>query len=204
MTDGKPDQRLNFPSTERNRDPIRIVLEQFLPATGSILEIASGSGQHAAYFARYFPNLTWQPSDPEPNHLASIAAWAAHAGVSNLRPPLALDVGDRPWPVDPVDGVLAINLIHIAPWAVAEHLVAGAAETLAPAGLLYLYGPYRVGGADTAPSNAAFDADLRARDPSWGVRDLEAVAALAENSGLRLVEVVDMPANNKSVIFRRC
>jgi SAM-dependent methyltransferase len=174
-----------------------------LPVSGLVLEVASGSGEHAAYFAKELPLLTWQPSDPDPDALASIAAHGAAVQRSNLRPPLHLDVTAAAWPLERADAVLCCNMIHIAPWAACEGLIAGAARILAPGGVLYLYGPYKVGGRHTAPSNAAFDADLRTRNPQWGIRDLGAVTTLAENAGLALTETVAMPANNLSVVFRR-
>ena len=197
------DGRLSAPPAERNQGPILEVLRRVLPAKGLVLEIASGTGQHVAHFAAALPKLDWQPSDPDPELRASIAAWIAHAGLANLRPPLALDVGAPAWPLARAEAVLCINMIHIAPWAAAEALVAGAARLLGRGGVLYLYGPYRMGGRHTAESNAAFDADLRARNPEWGVRDLEAVAALAERSGFGAAETVAMPANNFSVVFRK-
>ncbi|PWC36973.1 SAM-dependent methyltransferase [Azospirillum sp. TSO22-1] len=191
--------RLDAPATGRNRDPILAVLRRVLPARGTVLEVAGGTGQHAAHFAEALPDLVWQPTDPDPAHRASIAAWTE--GLPNVRPPLALDATRRPWPVERADAVLCINMIHIAPWAACLGLLAGAAEILASGAPLVLYGPYRRGGAHTAPSNAAFDANLRARNPEWGVRDLEAVAHAA--AGFVLDEVVEMPANNLTVVFRR-
>lgn len=197
------DARRFAPATARNREPILAVLRRVLPASGTVLEIASGTGEHAAHFAPHFPALTWQPSDADADNLASIAAWAAASGAANIRPPILLDVTAPDWGVEGVAAILAVNMIHIAPWAAAEALMAGAGRRLPPGAPLYLYGPYKRGGQHTAPSNAAFDADLRRRDPAWGVRDLDDVARLAERSGLDLAEVVAMPANNLSVIFRR-
>jgi SAM-dependent methyltransferase len=191
------------PAVARNRDPILAVLERVLPPAGLVLEIASGSGEHAAYFAPRFPSLTWQPSDPDPVMVERIAAWVAATGAPNLRPPLAIDAAAAEWEVVSADAVLCINMIHIAPWAASEGLVAGASRALEAGGVLYLYGPFRIGGRHTAPSNAAFDAMLRQQSAAWGVRDLNDVAALAVRHGLDLIEIVDMPANNKSVIFRR-
>lgn len=198
-----PTDRLQAPAAERNREPILAVLREVLPERGTVLEIASGTGQHAVHFAAALPGIDWQPSDPEPRSRRSIAAWVAQAGLPNLRAPLALDVRAEPWPVDAVDAVVCINMIHIAPWAAAVALVNGAARRLPAGGVLLLYGPYRRAGAHTAPSNAEFDAQLRARDAEWGVRDLEAVVALAEAAGLELERVVAMPANNLSVVLRR-
>ena len=197
------DPRLQAPAVARNRDVILDVLRRALPARGVVLEVASGSGEHAVHFAAALPGLTFQPSDPDPARRASIDAWGREAGLENLLPAVDLDAAAPVWPVTAADAVLCINMIHIAPWAAAQGLVAGAARLLASGGALVLYGPYRRGGAHTAPSNAAFDADLRARNPSWGVRDLEAVDALARSAGFMPGEAVEMPANNLTVIFRR-
>jgi SAM-dependent methyltransferase len=191
------------PSPERNKAPILEVLRRVLPLRGLVLEVASGTGQHAAHFAAALPGLRWQPSDPDPAMHASIAAWTAATGVANVLPPLALDVRSSPWPVERADAVVCINMIHIAPWAAAMHLIAGAARILGPAAPLVLYGPYRRGGRHTAPSNEAFDADLRRRNPEWGVRELEAVAELGARSGFAMQEAVEMPANNLTVVFHR-
>jgi SAM-dependent methyltransferase len=187
----------------RNRDPILDVLRRVLPSRGLVLEIASGSGEHAAYFAAKLPALNWQPTDPDQDALTSIAAHRNAATLSNLLPPLRLDVTAARWPVDRADAVICCNMIHIAPWAACEGLVAGAARVLPRGGLLYLYGPYKVGGRHTAPTNQAFDEQLRAQNPAWGIRDLDDVTALAEQHGFALAETVPMPANNLSVIFRR-
>lgn len=199
----EPDARLSSPATARNRGPILEVLRDCLPAQGQVLEIASGSGEHAVHFAAAFPGLSWQPSDPSPRACQSIAAWRSAEGTPNLLPPLALDVTQRPWPVKEVDALVCINMLHISPWASAEALLAEAGQRLPAQGVLYLYGPYRRGGEHTAPSNAAFDRDLRARNPAWGIRDLEAVRELATQHGLSLERVVDMPANNLSLVLRR-
>lgn len=188
------------PATERNREPILAVLREVLPASGVVLEIASGSGQHTAFFAPHFPDLIWQPSDPDPVARASIAAWCE--GISNVRAPLALDVTRRPWPIAEADAILNVNMIHISPWEACEALMDGASELLAPGAALFVYGPFQRGGKHTAPSNEAFDQSLRARDPSWGVRDLDDVARTAARRGLALERIVEMPANNLSVIFR--
>lgn len=197
------DGRLTAPAAERNKGPILEVLRRLLPKTGLVLEIASGTGQHVVHFAAALPSLTWQPTDPNAEHLISISAWIRHTGLENVRPPLALDVGDDPWPVGHADAVLCINLIHIAPWAVTAQLLEGAAWVLAPGSLLFLYGPYRHFGQHTGPGDVAFDADLRSRNPEWGLRDMEEVVALAGKRGLSMVEIVPMPANNFSVVFRR-
>jgi SAM-dependent methyltransferase len=197
------DPRIYRPHVPRNRDPILDVLRRLLPAQGLVVEIASGSGEHALHFAKGLPALTWQPTDPNAAALASIGAHRADAGPSNLLAPLRLDVMAEPWPVERADAVVCINMIHISPWAASEALFAGAARVLQPDGIVYLYGPYRIDGRHTAPSNEAFDAQLRAQNAAWGVRDLADVAALAKRGGFALVETVAMPANNLSVVFRR-
>jgi len=202
MSYGANNQRLSA-SVARNRDFILGVLERVLPDAGMVLEIASGTGEHAVHFAAHLPAVTWQPSDPDPEMGQSIAGWAAEAGLENIHPPLIIDATAAAWPVAAADAVVCINMVHIAPWAAAEGLIAGAGRVLVTGGVLYMYGPYRVGGVHTAPSNAAFDADLRRRNPAWGVRDLNDITALAVRNGLALVEVVDMPANNKSVVFAK-
>ncbi|KVW25900.1 SAM-dependent methyltransferase [Burkholderia ubonensis] len=202
-TPDDPSMRLSAPAAERNRGPILNVLRRVLPARGDVLEIASGTGQHVVHFAAGLPGLHWRPSDPDAQARRSIAAWIAQAGLSNVDAPLAFDVRDAAWPFAALDAIVCINMIHIAPWACAEALFAGASRVLRPGGVLVLYGPYRREGRHTAPSNAAFDAQLRSRDPSWGVRDLETVVALGLDRGLDCIEVVEMPANNLSVVFRR-
>ncbi|QTF91213.1 DUF938 domain-containing protein [Halomonas sp. BM-2019] len=196
------DPRLQSPATARNRQPILEVLRTVLPERARVLEVASGSGEHALHCAAAVPGWTWQPSDPHPRALASAAAWRGQADLPNLRYPLPLDV-TADWPTGEWDAIVAINLLHIAPWEVAESLMARAGACLVPGGVLYLYGPYRRGGQHTAPSNEAFDADLRRRDPRWGVRELDEVVAEAERCGLVLERVVPMPANNLSVVLRR-
>jgi SAM-dependent methyltransferase len=190
------------PATERNRGPIRDVLARVLPATGTVLEIASGSGEHVVAFAQAFPALTWQPSDPDPAALASIAAWRAEAGVPNLAAPIELDVM-KPWPELAPAAIVCINMVHISPWEATLALFANAGRMLAPGALLFLYGPYRFSGAFTAESNAEFDRSLRGRDVRWGVRDVDDLVAVAREAELALVETVAMPANNHSLIFRR-
>src|SRR5882724_1743263 len=197
------DNALTAPAVARNRDPILAVLRDVLPAAGTVLEIASGTGEHAVHFAAALPHLTWQPTDPDSQSRRSIAAHAAQAGLANLLPPLELDASAPVWPVTRADAVVSINMIHIAPWRATQGLMAGAARVLPAGAPLYLYGPFRQHGLHTAPSNAAFDESLRARDPAWGVRDLDEVAALAAGHGLTLQRSVAMPANNLSVIFRR-
>jgi len=202
------DEPLSSPSAERNREPIAAVLRRCLPAAGAVLEIASGTGEHVAWFATQFPGLVFQPSDPGRAQRASIAASITAAGVANIRPPLALDVAASDWERNadipkPLAAILCINMIHISPWAATLGLMRGAGHLLADGGVLYLYGAYKRGGRHTAPSNAAFDASLRGQHPDWGVRDLETVTAEADRAGFALDEVVEMPANNVSVIFRR-
>lgn len=199
------DARQYAPAAERNAGPILDVLARCLPPSGTILEIGSGTGQHVVAFAAAHPELSWQQSDPDPAARASIAAWTAAAGLANVLPPLDLDVTAERWTrgLDPPQGILCINLLHIAPWAACAGLMGGAGALLEPAAFLYLYGPFRRGGRHTAPSNAAFDRYLRACDPNWGVRDVEAVIDAAANHGLHLMEIVPMPANNLSVILRR-
>ena len=191
------------PATVRNRDPILAILQRVLPAQGTVLEIASGTGEHAVYFAAHLPHLTWQPTDIDPTALASIAAHRTTANAPNLAAPLELDVRAPVWPVTQADAVVAINMIHIAPWSAAEGLMAGARRMLSPGQPLYLYGPFQEDGHHTAPSNAAFDASLRAHDPAWGVRDMGDVRALADRHGFDFVERVMMPANNLSLVFQR-
>jgi len=198
MTD---DPRRHAPATLRNRDPILAGLRDLLPARGLVLEVASGTGEHCAHFAAALPGLAWQPTDLDPENRASIAAWCA--GLANVRPPCAMDASAPQWPVDRADAVICINMIHIAPWSAAEGLFAGAARILPDGASLVLYGPYRQAGVPTAPSNEEFDASLRARDPEWGLRGLEAVAALAAETGFGAPSVTAMPANNLLVAFRR-
>jgi Protein of unknown function (DUF938) len=191
------------PAVARNRDPILAVLRRVLPDQGTVLEIASGTGEHAAYFASHLPHLIWQPSDVDPDALASITAHRAASDAPNLRTPITLDVTASVWPVAQADAVVSINMIHISPWTAAEGLMSGAARLLAAGQPLYLYGPFKENRVHTAPSNAAFDANLRARDPRWGVRDVDDVRDLADSHGFDFIERVAMPANNLSLIFRR-
>ena len=197
------DDRLKAPAAARNRDPILNVLRGVLPEAGTVLEVASGSGEHVLHFAAHLPKLTFCPSDPSPEARRSIAAWIEASGAANIRPPLALDAAAPHWPLESADAILCINMIHISPWAATQGLFAGAGALLPPGAPLYLYGPYKRHGAHTAESNAAFDASLRAQNAEWGVRDLEAVAACAASAGFEAPLVVAMPANNLSVIFRR-
>lgn len=195
------DPRRFAPATQRNREPLLAVLRRVLPASGTVLEVASGSGEHAVYFASQLPGLVWQPSDGDADARASITAWTAHERCVNVLGPIALDASSD-WLVD-ADAVLCVNMVHIAPWSACEGLMRGAARSLDAGAPLVMYGPFKVGGEHTAPSNAAFDADLRRRDERWGVRDLEAVVAEAAARGLDHEETVAMPANNLTLVFRR-
>lgn len=192
--------RRHAPATVRNRDAIADLLATMLPSNGVVLEVASGSGEHCAYFAARFGALTWQPSDPSPAARASIALWCD--GLANVRPALDLDAALPGWPVTEADALLCINMVHISPWEATLGLFSGAARILPPGAPLFLYGPYRRAGHPTAPSNEMFDESLRMRDPRWGLRDLDQVVAAAD--GFVLDRVVDMPANNLSIILRRC
>jgi SAM-dependent methyltransferase len=191
------------PSAERNKEPIAEVLVRVLPERGHVLEVSSGTGQHVVHFAQAMPHIRWQPSERNAESLASIAGWLAQAGLPNVDAPLSLDVHDEPWPVDEVDAVVCINMIHIAPPSATEALLRGAARVVRPGGVLFLYGPYRRQGRHTAPSNEAFDQSLQAQHPQWGVRNLEDVVALAGDHGFELQEVCEMPANNLSVVFSK-
>jgi SAM-dependent methyltransferase len=193
---------LHAAATERNRDPILEVLRGVLPPVGLVLEIASGTGQHVAHFAPALPALRWQPSDASPAHLESIRAWSAASGAHNIAAPLLLDVERVPWPVGHADAIVNINMIHIAPWSAAEALFRGAARLLSAAGVLYLYGPFKRGGQHTAPSNQRFDERLRGEDPRWGVRDVDELAVLATSVGFGSAEIIAMPANNLSLVYR--
>jgi SAM-dependent methyltransferase len=197
------DPRAFASASQRNRQPILEVLARVLPGNGLVLEVASGSGEHALWFAQHLRPLAWQPSDSDPACRRSIAAHAATVPCPSLRAPLDLDATAAIWPIERADAMVCINMVHIAPWAATEGLIAGAARVLPPGGVLYLYGPYRRGGKHTAPSNAAFDEALRERNPAWGLRDVEAVATLAGDHGLTLGEIVEMPANNLSLILTR-
>ncbi|HEV7392880.1 MAG TPA: DUF938 domain-containing protein [Burkholderiales bacterium] len=196
-------ERLVSPSADRNKGPILGVLERVLPKSGCVLEIASGTGQHAVHFARALTGLQWQPSDPDAEARRSIAAWCAQERLVNVREALALDVHDLPWPVTALDAVVCINMIHISPWTTTMSLFAGAKLALREGGVLYLYGPYRMHGVHTAPSNEAFDRSLRAQNPQWGIRDLDDVVRVAHIEDFDLIETVPMPANNFSVVFKK-
>ena len=213
--DGRPveaDGRLDAAAFHRNHRPIRTVLQQFLAGkSGDVVEAGSGTGQHVVDFARHIPEVTWWPSDLNEQHLKSISAWRAHAGLANIRSPLRIELSNPEWCAEMHNGsgpenllaVFCANVIHIAPWRVAEGLFAGAGRYLRTEGRLFLYGPFKRGGKHTAPSNAAFDQSLRDRNAEWGVRDIEDLEKLAANAGLRLVETVEMPANNLTLVFER-
>ncbi|MFL5296726.1 MAG: DUF938 domain-containing protein [Phenylobacterium sp.] len=192
------------PSTARNREPILAVLKTRLASGARVLEVASGAGEHAIFLASALPEVRWQPTDRDDEALVSIAAWRDEAGLANLAAPLRLDAGDpTTWPGEPVDAVVCINMIHIAPWTACEGLMALAGRLLAAGGQLFLYGPFLEAGVETASSNLAFDQSLRARDPAWGIRDLAVVAAVAAGHGLSLAERIEMPANNLVAVFQK-
>ena len=213
--DGRPieaDGRLDAAAFHRNHQAIRAVLQQFLAGkSGDVVEAGSGTGQHAVDFAGHIPEVTWWPSDLNEQHLKSISAWRTHAGLANIRPPLRIDLSDPEWCVEMHNGsgpenllaVFCANVIHIAPWRVAEGLFTGAGRYLRPEGRLFLYGPFKRGGKHTAPSNAAFDKSLRDQNAEWGVRDIGDLEKLAASVGLKLVESVEMPANNLTLVFER-
>ena len=195
------DARRFSPACERNREPIRAELARWLPGSGTVLEIASGTGQHAAYLAEAFPALRWHPTDRTPDDFASIEAWTA--GLPNVEPPRVLDVLADAWPVESAHFIFNANMIHISPWGTTEGLFRGAARALIPRGGVALYGPFRRAGVPTAPSNEAFDASLRERDPEWGLRSLEDVEAVAARHGFQRTALVEMPSNNLMLLFER-
>ena len=205
MTDAPSDRRLRAPASARNQDPIRDVLRARLPPSGLVLEIASGTGEHVVHFAAALPGLVFQPSDVDARCRESVAAWVTSSDLSNIRPVRSLDV-TLDWaaqiPGGPVDAVLCINMIHITPWEATLGLMDGASKRLYPGGVLFLYGPFKRNGVHTAPTNAVFDERLRAQDPSWGIRDLGEVTAVAVAAGFNVPEVIEMPSNNLSVLFR--
>ncbi|HEY3948241.1 DUF938 domain-containing protein [Phenylobacterium sp.] len=204
MTDQAPAGARTSPSTARNRQPILEVLGPRLAPGARVLEVASGAGEHAAFLAANLPVATWQPTDPDPEALASIAAWRGHSGPPGLAAPLRLDAADPvTWPPGPFEAVVCINMVHISPWAATLGLMAGAGRVLTPGGRLFLYGPYIEAETPTAPSNLAFDESLKARNPAWGIRDLAAVKAVAAAHGLAFAERVAMPANNLMVVFEK-
>jgi hypothetical protein len=191
------------PATIRNRAPLAAVLDGELPESGTVLEIASGSGEHAIYFAERYPDLVWQPSDPSSEALASIAEWRAEAGLANLLAPVRLDAGGPEWPIDRADAILCVNMVHISPWSATEGLFKGAAELLPVKAPLILYGPYLEAEVQTAASNLAFDESLRARNSGWGLRNLRDVDALANGMGFNRSRRVEMPANNLTLVYRK-
>src|SRR5882672_5904006 len=208
----EPDGRLDAPAFHRNHQAIRAVLQRYLAgASGDVIEAGSGTGQHVVDFARRFPDIVWWPSDLNAAHLKSIEAWRAHTGLSNIRPPLRIDLSDADWCPEMQDGsgpgkllaVFCANVIHIAPWRVTEGLFAGAARYLRADGRLFLYGPFKRAGKHTALSNAVFDTSLRERDAEWGVRDIVDLERLAAGVGLGLIEIAEMPANNMILVFER-
>jgi SAM-dependent methyltransferase len=204
MSDPPPSNARVSPSTARNRDPILGVLRPRLPPNGLVLEVAAGAGEHAIHFAAAFSALQWRPTDADPEALESIAAWRQQAGLDNLLPPLRLDAAHPDaWPVGRADAIVAINMIHIAPWSATAGLMAGAARALPPGGGLFLYGPFIESGVPTAPSNVAFDQSLRRRNSEWGIRRLDEVAAAAASHRLSLAERIALPANNLVLVFRK-
>lgn len=194
--------RRSAPAALRNREPIAEVLAQWLPPSGLVLELASGTGEHSTFFAERFPQLQWRPSDLHPDALASIAAWRDESALPNLLEPLPIDASSADWPIARADAVLSINMVHISPWAAALGLLDGAARLLPPGGPLILYGPWLQADVPTAPSNLEFDQSLKARDPSWGLRNVEDFQAEAVKRGFALEELRTMPANNVMLLFR--
>lgn len=201
--DRSASMKRHAPAAARNSAPIAEVLAQELPASGTVLEIASGTGEHAVFFARRFPDLEWQPSDPDSEALQSIGAWGEEAGLGNLRAPLSLDASAPAWPIECADAVLCINMTHISPWAATEGLFAGAARLLSPGSPLVIYGPFLETNVEPAASNLAFDASLKSRNPAWGLRDAARLDALGDASGLHRSARYAMPANNLALIYRR-
>ena len=195
--------RRSAPAALRNREPIAVVLAEWLPGRGLVLEVASGSGEHALFFAERFPALEWQPSDPDPGALGSIAAWRDCATLPNLREPVRLDASAAQWPVERADALLCINMAHISPWEASLGLLDGAARLLSDDGPLILYGPWLWDQVPTAPSNIEFDRDLKCRDPNWGLRRIEDFSAAAAQRGFELEQVRAMPANNFMLLLRR-
>jgi hypothetical protein len=200
MNSNHQDNRLYAAAVRRNREPIFDVLKQFLPATGLVLEVASGTGEHGAYFSSRLPTLTWQPSDPNTDMHQSILAWS-QAEASTMNPPLELNAQSASWPIDQAAAIVCINMIHISPWASCLGLMAGAGRILPNGGTLFLYGPFKIKNRHTAESNAAFDQSLQSQNPEWGVRNLKDVVKVAAAEGLQFHQTVNMPANNVSVIF---
>ena len=207
--DTPPDQRKFAPATQRNREPILEILLQVLPKQGTILEVASGTGEHAAFFSYHLAPRIWLPSDPNPEMRESITAWCEYFPCDTIQPPIDLDAGSSIWPVEKeplpeqhISAIVNINMIHISPWSACLGLMAGAGRILPPGGILYLYGPYKQNGEHIAPSNAAFDQSLQAQNPEWGVRNLEDVITAAKARNLTLRQALSMPANNLSLVFK--
>jgi hypothetical protein len=196
-----PDVKRHAPATERNRDVIAETLARVLPADGLVLEVASGTGEHAVHFAKRLPGLIWQPSDPDPIAIASINAWRADTKLANVRPAMQLDAS-ADWPISHADAVICINMTHISPWAATLGLLRNAARVMPPSAVLFIYGPYNQHGVTLADSNAAFDMSLRQQNPEWGLRYVDDIVEEADKIGLRLDQVIAMPANNLSLIFR--
>lgn len=202
-------QKKHAPATLRNRKPILAVLKDYLPKHGTILEIASGSGEHASYFVQHLPNHYWQPSDPDEKSRDSISAWWWEIQLNNILPPLNIAAQDDVWSIEniksplPVTAIVCINMTHISPWTSSIGLFKGAARILPEDGILYLYGPYKIDGEHTAPSNEQFDKNLRSQNPEWGIRNLNDIKDLARQNGLSLIKTIPMPANNLSVIFKK-
>jgi SAM-dependent methyltransferase len=203
LVDMSKDLRGFSPSTARNKEPILQILREVLPPSGTILEVASGTGEHIVFFAEKFTGLQFQPSDIDPKAHESINAWLAYLQLPNVAAPLALDASDARWPALQFDAVLNMNMVHISPWASTLGLLRNTAQVLRPGGFLYMYGPYRVQQKLMAPSNESFDQSLRERNPLWGIRDMEAVAEAAAKEGLMLERTIEMPANNFSLLFYR-
>ena len=197
------DKRLFFPAVSRNRDAIRTVFLDIAPQTGEILELACGSGEHAVHIAAALPGVIWHPTDLDSDNMASIDAHATVSGLTNVRPASKLDVRDPDWPFQGMTGIFNANMIHISPWDCTIGLMAGAGRALTKNGFLFMYGPYKRGNAHTAPSNQSFDESLQSQNPQWGVRNLEDVSGEAEKNGMILEKIIEMPANNLSVIYRR-
>ncbi|MGE5953682.1 MAG: DUF938 domain-containing protein [Qipengyuania vulgaris] len=191
------------PAAARNSAPIADVLALELPASGTVLEVASGTGEHAVFMARRFPDIVWQPTDPDPEALGSIAGWAEEAGLTNLKLPLELDARSPDWPIARADAVVCINMVHISPWATSEGLFGGTARVLDTGAPLILYGPYTEDDVETAPSNLAFDESLKARNPEWGIRNIAAMDDLAARTGFTRTARHAMPANNLTLVYRR-
>ena len=202
--DQDADYRMFSPSAARNSAPILAVMERILPKQGQVLEIGCGTGEHAVYFAEALPNITWQPSDPDLSSRASTSSWIAFKGLNNVNAPLDIDVCSKEWGVEslmPFDAIVSINMIHIAPWDATLGLFAGAGRLLRSDGVLLLYGPFMRNGIHNAPSNAAFDESLKTSNPSWGLRNIDDLERVAEASGLKLSDTIEMPANNYILVF---